>query len=58
MTRRMPEWIRRELAQRATPTCPECHGDGVITYTARNIDGETECACECVEKRMAKAGLR
>ena len=54
----MPNWIRLELAKRARPSCPECHGVGVVTYTARNISGEEECACECVEKRMAKEGLR
>ncbi len=50
----MANWIRIELARRARPTCPDCNGTGVITYTARNIHGEEECACECVEKAMAR----
>ncbi len=54
----MPSWIRIELARRARPTCPDCHGTGVVTYTARNISGEEECACECVEKAMANVAAR
>ncbi len=49
----MPNWIRIELARRARTTCPDCHGTGVVTYTARNISGEEEAACACVEKQMA-----
>lgn len=56
--RPMPDWIRRALAQRARPTCPECNGEGVVTYTARNIHGEDECACACVEKAMNGKGGR
>ena len=52
--RAMPDWISRELARLAMPTCPECHGEGVVTYTARNIHGETEVACKCVEQAMMK----
>jgi len=54
----MPNWIRIELARRARPTCPDCGGTGVVTYTARNIHGEEECACECVEKAMANVAAR
>ena len=48
----MPNWIRLELAKRAKPSCPECNGYGVVTWTARNMHGEEEVACACVEKAM------
>ena len=50
----MANWIRLELARRARPTCPDCGGTGVVTWTARNVAGEEEVACACVEKAMMK----
>ncbi len=53
--RQIPDWVRKELERRADKECSSCWGCGVVTYTARNISGEDECACECVERQMAKA---
>tara|TARA_R110000868_G_scaffold27580_4_gene104448 strand:+ start:1261 stop:1485 length:225 start_codon:yes stop_codon:yes gene_type:complete len=41
-------YILRERQRRADPECQECHGDGTVTYTAHNRDGEEEAPCECV----------
>jgi hypothetical protein len=44
-----PNTIRKALAARAAADCPECHGAGFVTFTARNIHGEVEEPCACVD---------
>ena len=43
-------YVRRERKRRADPDCLLCDGDGVVTYTARNRDGEIELPCECLNR--------
>jgi hypothetical protein len=43
----IPNATRKALKARADEDCPECHGEGLVTYTARNRDGEVEVACFC-----------
>jgi hypothetical protein len=38
----------RERKRRALTDCPECDGEGTVTYTARNIHGEVEAPCPCL----------
>ena len=54
MAKRIPDWVKQDWRERADKHCDECHGDGLITYSARNIDGYTESPCPCVERQMAR----
>lgn len=38
----------RQRRRRALPACPECHGEGSVTYTASNRHGEVESPCGCI----------
>jgi len=40
----------RDYQRRALPTCDDCHGEGTVTYTARNIHGEVEALCACLDR--------
>ena len=41
-------YIIRERKRRADPNCETCHGEGVVTYTARNLHGEEDSPCPCL----------
>lgn len=41
-------YVRRERKRRANPECEACHGDGEVTYTARNRHGYVEEPCVCI----------
>ena len=38
----------RERKRRALKDCPDCDGEGTVTYTARNRHGEVESPCGCI----------
>lgn len=46
----IPERVKSRLALKANPDCDECNGDGWVTYTARNLHGEEEAVCACIER--------
>lgn len=50
MTRRDWAYILRERKRRADPACLDCDGEGTVTYTARNRDGEVEVPCKCLTR--------
>ncbi len=46
----IPRHLVAELRRKAWVNCPDCYGEGVVTYTARNPLGYTEVRCACVDR--------
>ena len=44
----IPKALALELSKRADPECPDCSGEGYVTFTASNSHGYTEVRCACV----------
>ncbi len=40
---------RRYAAAHANPQCIQCAGEGIVTFTARTPNGDTEVQCPCVD---------
>ena len=49
MTQRDLAYALRQCRRLADPECPECDGEGTVSYTASGT-GEVETACSCVRR--------
>lgn len=46
----MSHHLRRQLLLAADPQCPECDGEGFVSYTSQqHRDGYVDVRCKCVE---------
>lgn len=41
-------YVLRERKRRADKDCPECHGEGTVSYTSRNLHGYVDVPCKCL----------
>lgn len=48
MTQSDKAFILRERERRADKDCPECHGEGTMSYTSRNPHGYVDVPCACL----------
>ena len=46
----VPKRLRESLRKLADANCPDCYGEGFVTFTDRNPLGYTEVRCTCCNR--------